>query len=171
MATRTDRPGRVSGTPLRRSGLAFSLAREKRGTVRWCHQRCRLGSLEVGVFARSTSINAQPSMMDNGIAHVRDTVMPGLSHWVGRTPPSRANRAQDQVVDLRRTARRSGRQPASPWRLGSTDCVWAPWDEPASWRLVRLQTRHQPPLDGRTKLRQLCTSYPLLAGNAVGRSR
>jgi len=35
------------------------------------------------VFARSTSINAQISMIDNGIAHVRDTVMPGLSHLDG----------------------------------------------------------------------------------------
>jgi heme-degrading monooxygenase HmoA len=35
------------------------------------------------VFARSTSINAQLSMIDNGVAHVRDTVMPGLSHIDG----------------------------------------------------------------------------------------
>jgi hypothetical protein len=35
------------------------------------------------VFARSTSINAQLSMIDNGIAHVRDTVMPALSHIDG----------------------------------------------------------------------------------------
>jgi hypothetical protein len=35
------------------------------------------------VFARSTSINAQPSMIDNGIAQVRDTVMPALSHIDG----------------------------------------------------------------------------------------
>jgi hypothetical protein len=35
------------------------------------------------VFARSTSINAQLSMIDAGIAHVRDTVMPGLSHLDG----------------------------------------------------------------------------------------
>jgi hypothetical protein len=35
------------------------------------------------VFARSTSINAQPSMLDGGIAHVRDTVMPALSHLGG----------------------------------------------------------------------------------------
>jgi heme-degrading monooxygenase HmoA len=35
------------------------------------------------VFARSTLINAQPSMIDDGIAHVRDTVMPALSHMDG----------------------------------------------------------------------------------------
>jgi len=35
------------------------------------------------VFARSTSINAQPSMIDTGIAHVRDRVMPALSHIDG----------------------------------------------------------------------------------------
>jgi heme-degrading monooxygenase HmoA len=35
------------------------------------------------VFARSTSINAQPSMIDDGIAHTRDTVMPALSHLDG----------------------------------------------------------------------------------------
>ena len=35
------------------------------------------------MFARSTSINAQPSMIDQGIAHVRDTVMPALSHLDG----------------------------------------------------------------------------------------
>lgn len=35
------------------------------------------------MFARSTSINAQPSMIDDGIAHVRDTVMPALSHLDG----------------------------------------------------------------------------------------
>jgi hypothetical protein len=35
------------------------------------------------VFARSTSINAQPSMLDDGIAHVSDTVMPALSHIDG----------------------------------------------------------------------------------------
>jgi hypothetical protein len=35
------------------------------------------------VFARSTSINAQLSMINNGIAHVRDTVMPALSHIDG----------------------------------------------------------------------------------------
>jgi hypothetical protein len=35
------------------------------------------------VFARSTSIHAQPSMIDDGIAHVRDTVMPALSHLDG----------------------------------------------------------------------------------------
>lgn len=35
------------------------------------------------MFARSTSINAQPSMIDNGIAHVRETVMPALSHLEG----------------------------------------------------------------------------------------
>ncbi len=35
------------------------------------------------MFARSTSIDAQPSMIDKGIAHVRDTVMPALSHLDG----------------------------------------------------------------------------------------
>ena len=35
------------------------------------------------MFARSTSINAQPSGMDIGIAHVGDTVMPALSHIDG----------------------------------------------------------------------------------------
>jgi heme-degrading monooxygenase HmoA len=35
------------------------------------------------VFARSTSINAQPSMIDGGIAYVSDTVMPALSHLNG----------------------------------------------------------------------------------------
>ena len=35
------------------------------------------------MFARSTLINAQPSMIDDGIAHVRDTVMPVLSHLGG----------------------------------------------------------------------------------------
>lgn len=35
------------------------------------------------MFARSTSINAQPSMIDTGIAHARDTVMPALSHIDG----------------------------------------------------------------------------------------
>ena len=35
------------------------------------------------MFARSTSINAQPSLIDKGIAHVRDTVMPALSHIDG----------------------------------------------------------------------------------------
>jgi hypothetical protein len=35
------------------------------------------------VFARSTSINAQLSMIDNGIAHARDTLMPALSHIDG----------------------------------------------------------------------------------------
>lgn len=35
------------------------------------------------MFARTTSINAQPSMIGNGIAHVRDTVMPALSHLDG----------------------------------------------------------------------------------------
>lgn len=35
------------------------------------------------MFARSTSINAQPSMIDDGIAHVRDTVIPALSHLDG----------------------------------------------------------------------------------------
>lgn len=35
------------------------------------------------MFARSTSINAQPSMLDRGVAHVRDTVMPALSHVDG----------------------------------------------------------------------------------------
>lgn len=35
------------------------------------------------MFARSTSINAQPSLIDKGIAHVRDTAMPALSHIDG----------------------------------------------------------------------------------------
>ena len=35
------------------------------------------------MFARSTTINAQPSMIDAGIAQVRDTVMPVLSHIDG----------------------------------------------------------------------------------------
>lgn len=35
------------------------------------------------MFARSTSINTQPSMVDNGISHLRDTVMPALSHFEG----------------------------------------------------------------------------------------
>ena len=35
------------------------------------------------MFARSTSINAQLSTIDDGIAHVRDTVMPALSHIDG----------------------------------------------------------------------------------------
>ncbi len=35
------------------------------------------------MFARSTSINAQPSMIDNAIAHVGHTVMPALSHLDG----------------------------------------------------------------------------------------
>ncbi len=35
------------------------------------------------MFARSTSMTAQLSMLDAGIAHVRDTVMPALSHLEG----------------------------------------------------------------------------------------
>ena len=35
------------------------------------------------VFARSTSVMAQTSMIDQGIAHVRDSVMPALSHLDG----------------------------------------------------------------------------------------
>ncbi len=35
------------------------------------------------MFARSTSINAQLSMIDNGIAQVRDAVMPAMSHIDG----------------------------------------------------------------------------------------
>ena len=35
------------------------------------------------MFARSTSLNAQPSLIDQGIAHVSDTVMPVLSHLDG----------------------------------------------------------------------------------------
>lgn len=35
------------------------------------------------MFARSTSITAQPAMIDAGIAQVRDTVMPALSHLDG----------------------------------------------------------------------------------------
>jgi heme-degrading monooxygenase HmoA len=35
------------------------------------------------VFARSTSVDTQPSMIENGIAHVRDMVMPALSHLDG----------------------------------------------------------------------------------------
>jgi heme-degrading monooxygenase HmoA len=35
------------------------------------------------VFARTTSITAQPSMIDQAIAHVQDTVMPALSHVDG----------------------------------------------------------------------------------------
>lgn len=35
------------------------------------------------MFARSTSITAQPSMIDEAIAHVQDTVMPALSHMDG----------------------------------------------------------------------------------------
>ena len=35
------------------------------------------------MFARTTSITAQPPMIDHGIAHVRETVMPALSHLPG----------------------------------------------------------------------------------------
>jgi quinol monooxygenase YgiN len=35
------------------------------------------------VFARSTTIHAQPAMIDAGIAHVRDSVMPAMSHIDG----------------------------------------------------------------------------------------
>jgi heme-degrading monooxygenase HmoA len=35
------------------------------------------------VFARSSTINAQASMIDAGIAHVRDTVMPAMTHIDG----------------------------------------------------------------------------------------
>lgn len=35
------------------------------------------------MFARSTTIMAQSSMIDAGIAHVRDTVMPAMSHIEG----------------------------------------------------------------------------------------
>lgn len=35
------------------------------------------------MFTRSTLVNAQPSMIDAGIAQVRDTVMPALSHIDG----------------------------------------------------------------------------------------
>ncbi|HEV7203104.1 MAG TPA: hypothetical protein VGN18_00770 [Jatrophihabitans sp.] len=35
------------------------------------------------MFARSTSLNARPAMIDAGVAHVRDTVMPALSHLEG----------------------------------------------------------------------------------------
>jgi hypothetical protein len=35
------------------------------------------------VFARSSTIHAQTSMIDAGIAHVRDTVMPAMSHLDG----------------------------------------------------------------------------------------
>ena len=35
------------------------------------------------MFARSTSIQARSTMIDDGIAHVRDTVMPALSHIDG----------------------------------------------------------------------------------------
>jgi heme-degrading monooxygenase HmoA len=37
----------------------------------------------VAVFARSTTIHAQPSMIEAGIAHVRDTSMPAMSHIDG----------------------------------------------------------------------------------------
>jgi hypothetical protein len=37
----------------------------------------------VAVFARSTTIQAQPSMIEAGIAHVRDTTMPAMSHLDG----------------------------------------------------------------------------------------
>jgi heme-degrading monooxygenase HmoA len=37
----------------------------------------------LAVFARSLSLSVEPSMIDNGIAHVRDTVMPALSHIDG----------------------------------------------------------------------------------------
>jgi heme-degrading monooxygenase HmoA len=35
------------------------------------------------VFARSSTIQAQPAMVDAGIAHVRDTVMPAMTHIDG----------------------------------------------------------------------------------------
>jgi hypothetical protein len=35
------------------------------------------------VFARSSTIHAQPTMIDAGIAHVRDTVMPAMTHIDG----------------------------------------------------------------------------------------
>jgi heme-degrading monooxygenase HmoA len=35
------------------------------------------------MFARSSMINGQPSMIEDGIAHVRDSVMPALSHMEG----------------------------------------------------------------------------------------
>lgn len=35
------------------------------------------------MFARSSTIEAQPAMIDAGIAHVRDTVMPAMTHLDG----------------------------------------------------------------------------------------
>lgn len=64
-----DLPSAWPGRSVGPSGGAMSGA----ALVRW----------RWAVFARSTSINAQLPMMDNGIAHVRDTVMPGLSHIDG----------------------------------------------------------------------------------------
>src|SRR6266536_1177511 len=69
---------------LRRSGLASG---PRRGAA-WHRPVVPTGGVASvrrrwAVFARSTSINAQPSMIDQGIAHVRDTVMPALSHLDG----------------------------------------------------------------------------------------
>jgi heme-degrading monooxygenase HmoA len=50
------------------------------GGVRRGHH---LDAQEVAMFARSTTIQAQPSMIEAGIAHVRDNTMPAMSHIDG----------------------------------------------------------------------------------------
>lgn len=99
------------------------------------------------MFARSTLINAQPSMVDPGITHVRDTVMPALSHldgYLGVSLMIDRESGRGIVTSAWRSedAMRNSVDRASAIRDGAVRTFGAPGAEVEEWEVVVMHRSH-----------------------------
>jgi hypothetical protein len=99
------------------------------------------------VFARSTLINAQPSMVDNGVAHVRDSVMPALSHidgYLGLSLMMDRRSGRGIVTSAWRSedAMRASGDPVSAIRDDAVDAFGASDTDIEEWEVVVMHRAH-----------------------------
>jgi hypothetical protein len=93
------------------------------------------------MYARSSTIQAQPSAIAAGIAHVRDAVMPGLGGIEGFTGLSlMVDRLSGHCIATRKQAQRCSTSTISNWR--SRTYVYPRWPD-------RRQTRSRSNTHGR----------------------